>query len=134
MFRSYLYTVLVVAFGQTVTSATRISSLYSFASVITSVALGVVVRYVRVIKPFQIVGILLFTLAMGLLVKYRSGTEVSGMIGAQVVLGIGGGSVLPLSLTSLEADDVEACSRTRPRRWSRRSRRTRTSPSSRRST
>jgi hypothetical protein len=35
----YLYAVLVVAFDQSVTAATRISSLYSFASVLTGTAL-----------------------------------------------------------------------------------------------
>ena len=48
---SYLYTVLVVAFGESIKSATRITSVYSFTSVIVGCALGLVVRYARRLKP-----------------------------------------------------------------------------------
>lgn len=44
----------VVAFDETLASATRISSLYSFASVITGTILGLVVRYVRYLKPLYV--------------------------------------------------------------------------------
>ena len=47
----YLYTVLVVAFNETIESATRITNVYSFTSVVTGVTLGFVVRYVRYLKP-----------------------------------------------------------------------------------
>lgn len=88
----FLYTVLAVSFDQSVTSATRITSLYSFTSVLVGVATGFIVRKVRYIKPFVMVGTLIFILAMGLLIKYRDGSAgVSGMIGAQIVLGFGGG-------------------------------------------
>jgi hypothetical protein len=48
---SYLYTVLVVAFGESIESATRITNVYSFTSVLVGVGLGFVVRYVRYLKP-----------------------------------------------------------------------------------
>ena len=48
---SYLYTVLVVAFGESIKSATRITSVYSFTSVIVGCLLGLVVRYARRLKP-----------------------------------------------------------------------------------
>jgi SIT family siderophore-iron:H+ symporter-like MFS transporter len=106
----YLYAVLIVAFDQSVTAATRISSLYSFASVLTGTALvsrwrlvpprladhhtsqGLVVMRVRRLKPFIVAGCCLFTVAFGLLIRYRGSAasgEASGVIGAQVVLGIG---------------------------------------------
>ncbi|KAI5449401.1 ferrioxamine B transporter [Naganishia albida] len=90
----YLYPVLVVAFNQSIKSATRITSLYSFASVLTGTFLGMVVYHVRRLKPFIIFGCCLFMVAFGLLIKYRGGTSGSfkaGIIGAEVVLGIGGG-------------------------------------------
>jgi SIT family siderophore-iron:H+ symporter-like MFS transporter len=90
----YLYPVLVVAFNQSVKSATRITSLYSFASVLTGTFLGMVVYHVRRLKPFIIFGCCLFMVAFGLLIKYRGGTSGSfkaGIVGAEVVLGIGGG-------------------------------------------
>ena len=88
----FLFTVLTVSFDQTVKDATRVASLYSFASVITGVLTGVGVRYTQRVKPFAMAGTLVFILAMGLLIKYRDGgAGVAGMIGSQVILGVGGG-------------------------------------------
>lgn len=90
----FLYTVLVVAFNESVKSATRISSLYSFSSVITGLILGMVVYRVRRLKPFIVFGTCLFLVAFGLLIHYRGGTgdvSHSGIIGAQICLGIAGG-------------------------------------------
>lgn len=84
-----LLSIPVVAFDESVKSATRISSLYSFTSVLTGLALGILVRFVRRLKPFMIVGIVFYIVAFGLLIRYR-GTSMSdhaGLIGGQVVLG-----------------------------------------------
>ncbi|RAH45813.1 putative siderochrome-iron transporter Sit1 [Aspergillus brunneoviolaceus CBS 621.78] len=91
---SYLYTVLVVSFGESISSATRIHSLYSFASVITGFLLGFVVYGVRRLKPFIVAGTLLFMISFGLLIHYRGGhasSSHSGIVGGQVLLGIAGG-------------------------------------------
>jgi SIT family siderophore-iron:H+ symporter-like MFS transporter len=88
----FLYTVLVVSFDETVLSATRITSLYSFASVLTGVFIGFVVLKVRQLKPFIVSGTVLFMVAFGILIYFRGGTSGSshsGVIGAQVLLGIG---------------------------------------------
>ncbi|RKU44741.1 Siderophore transporter [Coniochaeta pulveracea] len=90
----YLYTMLVVAFDFSVTAATRVSSLYSFVSVITGFILGLVVFKVRRLKMFIIAGTVLFMVAFGLLIRYRgspSSAGRSGVIGAEVLLGIAGG-------------------------------------------
>ena len=90
----YLYTVLIVAFDFSIAGATRITQLYSFASVITGTLLGLLVYKVRRLKPFIIAGVCLFMVALGLMVHYRGGTSgssQSGVIGAQVLLGIAGG-------------------------------------------
>ncbi|KAM0792668.1 hypothetical protein ACM66B_002448 [Microbotryomycetes sp. NB124-2] len=88
----YLYTVLIVAFNQSVKAATRISSLYSFTSVLVGLGLGLVVRFVGRLQPFMIAGTSIFLIAFGLLVRFRGGSSDSaGMIGAQVVLGVAGG-------------------------------------------
>ncbi|KAI5195195.1 ferrioxamine B transporter [Aureobasidium subglaciale] len=100
----YLYTVVVVAFDQSVKSATRITSLYSFVSVLTGVCLGLLVRFgiplpgkrVRVpyLKPFIIFGTLMFMVAFGILLRFRGGLSQSsyaGVIAAEVVLGFAGG-------------------------------------------
>ncbi|CEN61142.1 hypothetical protein ASPCAL07806 [Aspergillus calidoustus] len=91
---TYLYTVLIVAFDESNLSATRIGSLYSFASVITGCILGFVVIKVRRLKPFIVAGTLLFTVAFGILYNYRGGTggsARSGIIGGEILLGIAGG-------------------------------------------
>lgn len=88
----YLYTVLVVAFGQSIKLATRVTSFYSFFSVIAGVLVGAVVFYVRRLKPFIVFGTLLFMVAFGILIEFRGGSGSSaGVIGAQVLLGIAGG-------------------------------------------
>ncbi|OJJ75326.1 hypothetical protein ASPBRDRAFT_205311 [Aspergillus brasiliensis CBS 101740] len=90
----YLYTVLVVSFDESITSATRIRSLYSFASVLTGSLLGLVVFKVRRLKPFIVGGTLLFMVAYGILIYYRGGptsSSHSGIIGGQILLGIAGG-------------------------------------------
>ena len=88
----YLYPVLLVAFNESILTATRVSSLYSFCSVITGTLLGLVIIKVRRLKPFIMFGCCLFAVAFGLLIRYRGGTDgenEAGVIGAQVVLGIG---------------------------------------------
>ncbi|EPS29235.1 Siderophore iron transporter 1 [Penicillium oxalicum] len=90
----FLYTVLFVSFDESILSATRITSLYSFASVLTGTALGFVVMRVRQLKPFIVAGTMLFTVAFGILIHFRGGADGSshsGVIGGQVLLGIAGG-------------------------------------------
>jgi SIT family siderophore-iron:H+ symporter-like MFS transporter len=90
----FLYTVLIVAFNFSIKAATRVSSLYSFCSVLTGVFIGMVIFRVRRLKYFILAGAALFMVAFGLLAHYRgsaSGSAKSGVIGAQVLLGIAGG-------------------------------------------
>lgn len=90
----YIYTVLVIAFDESVTSATRIASFYSFFSVIAGIIVGGIVFFVRRLKPFIFAGTLLFMVAYGLLIEYRGGDgsdSRAGVIGGQVLLGIAGG-------------------------------------------
>ncbi|CZT42643.1 probable SIT1-Transporter of the bacterial siderophore ferrioxamine B [Rhynchosporium secalis] len=90
----FLYTVLIVAFDFSIKSATRVSSLYSFCSVITGVLVSLVIFKVRRLKYFILAGTMLFLVAFGLLIHYRGGhgsAAQSGVIGAQVLLGIAGG-------------------------------------------
>lgn len=90
---AYLYTLLLVSFDASVSTATRVTSLYSFCSVVAGIVLGGVFRVVRYIKWFAVAGTLLFIMALGLMVRYRDGSHggLAGLIGAQVTLGIAGG-------------------------------------------
>jgi SIT family siderophore-iron:H+ symporter-like MFS transporter len=90
----YLYTVLIVAFDFDIAMATRLTSFYSFFSVVTGFILGFVVYMVRRLKMFIIAGTVLFLVAFGLLIRYRGDADSSsraGIIGAQVLLGVAGG-------------------------------------------
>jgi SIT family siderophore-iron:H+ symporter-like MFS transporter len=102
----FLYTVLVVAFDESIKSATRISSLYSFSSVIVGLILGGIVFKVRRLKPFIVAGTCLFMVAFGLLINYRGGmsdSSHSGIVGAQVCLGIAGGMFPYTAQASIQA-------------------------------
>jgi SIT family siderophore-iron:H+ symporter-like MFS transporter len=60
--------------------------------VLTGTILGLVVRYVRYLKPFIVAGTLLFLASFGVLVKFRGGPDSSnhaGIIGGQIFLGFG---------------------------------------------
>jgi len=103
----FLYTVLVVAFGESITSATRITNVYSFTSVIAGTVLGFIVRYVRYLKPFIVFGVALFMVAFGLLIRFRGGSGTSShaaIVGAQVVLGVGGGFFSYPTQASIQAN------------------------------
>lgn len=81
---------LVVSFNQSILSATRISALYSFTSVLTGTILGLVVVRVRRLKPFIIFGTCMWMVAFGLLIKYRGAeSNRAGIIAGQVLLGFG---------------------------------------------
>lgn len=97
----YFYPVLVVAFDQSELSAQRIASMYGFVSSVVGVFLGLAVRYLRRVKKIIIVGGVLYTVAFGLIVEYRSNsTNVGGIIGGQFLLGFAGGMV-PFSAQAL---------------------------------
>lgn len=90
----YLYTVLIVSFDFSIAMATRVTNFYSFFSVVGGVITSGLIWYTRRLKYFIVAGTLLFLVAFGLLINYRGGaggSAKSGVIGAQVVLGIAGG-------------------------------------------
>lgn len=102
----YLYPALVVSFAQTDLSAQRIASLYSFCSTLTGLSLGLVVMKVRRIKPFILFGSVLYTIAFGLLIRFRGGQgsdQVSGIIAAEVLLGVGAGFFSYPAIASVQA-------------------------------
>ncbi|KAM5437765.1 ferrioxamine B transporter [Microsporum ferrugineum] len=102
----FLYTVLVVAFNESIKSATRITAVYSFASVLTGVVMGAFVYFFRRLKLVIVAGTILFMVAFGILIYYRGGSSSSshaGIIGAQVLLGIAGGMFPYPAQTSIQA-------------------------------
>lgn len=103
----YLFTTLQVAFGKDIKTSTYVTNVYSFVSTVVGLSLGLTVRYVRRLKPFVVVGSLLFILAFGLLIRYRGGhsmADFAGLVGAEVVLGIAGGFIPYTTQASLQAE------------------------------
>jgi SIT family siderophore-iron:H+ symporter-like MFS transporter len=93
-----------VGFDESILSATRITSLYSFTSVITGTILGFIIIKVRQLKPFIIFGTMLFTVAFGILIHFRGGSghaSHSGVVGGQILLGIGTSPGQSLSQTQV---------------------------------
>ncbi|CAI4994138.1 ANL_collapsed_G0013810.mRNA.1.CDS.1 [Saccharomyces cerevisiae] len=100
----YMYTVLVVAVHESIKSATRITSLYSFVSVIVGTILGFILIKVRRTKPFIIFGISCWIVSFGLLVHYRGDSGAhSGIIGSLCLLGFGAGSFTYVTQASIQA-------------------------------
>lgn len=90
--RSYTY--LLVAGDQTTLSATRITSIASFTATLTAAAMGVVVRYIRVLKPVVILGFCIEVLAFGLMIRYRdAGASKGDLAVVQLVRGFGSGCI-----------------------------------------
>lgn len=88
----YLYTILIVAVNESTVSATRITSLSNFVGVIVGFFYGLVIVYLRRLKPFMIFGILMWFVALGLLFHFRGGTNShGGIIASECILGFGTG-------------------------------------------
>lgn len=102
---TYLYTVLVIAFDFSITAATRITSLYLFTSFVVGPVCGGFVYWFRHMKYLVVAGTVLYLVAFGLLIRYRGDaapSSRSGVIGAEVLLGIGGGMFPYAALASLQ--------------------------------
>lgn len=94
----YMYTVLIVGMNASVKAATRITSLYSFVSVITGPLVGLLVAVLRRVKGFIHFGVCMWIVSLGLLLHFRgdnNGTDsqyyLNGVIGALCLFGFGAG-------------------------------------------
>lgn len=96
---------LVVSYDESVKSATRITQLYSFTSAVTGLILGMIVYKVRRLKWFILFGATVYLVAFGLLIQFRGGggANHAGIVGAQVVLGVGGSMLSYPTQTSIQA-------------------------------
>lgn len=85
----YLYTILVIAVDESTTSATRITSVYSFTAAVASPFFALVVTRSKRLKPYIITGCSLWMVAMGILYHFRSGKDSDkGIIGGLVLWGL----------------------------------------------
>ncbi|KAI5966806.1 uncharacterized protein KGF55_000215 [Candida pseudojiufengensis] len=94
----FMYTVLIVGMNASVKAATRITSLYSFVSVIVGPLLGLVVSRVRRLKGFIIFGCICWAVSLGILFHFRGSNDgiesqkyLNGVIGGLCLMGFGAG-------------------------------------------
>lgn len=100
----YMFTVLRVAVNESNSSAQRITSLYSFVSVITGTLLGLVIVKVRRTKKFILFGIVCWFVSFGLLVHFRGDSSShSGIIGSLCLMGFGAGFFTYTTQASIQA-------------------------------
>ncbi|KAI9635925.1 major facilitator superfamily domain-containing protein [Dioszegia hungarica] len=90
----YLNTFFVVAAGVDVKTATRLSTVPSFAATFIAIFASMVVRYTRRIKPIIVLGFAVQTLAFGLMIRFRqSHNSVGEFIAVQTIKGFGIGCI-----------------------------------------
>lgn len=94
----FMYTVLIVGMNASVLSATRITYLYSFVSVIVGPLVGVVVSKFRRLKGFIIFGCACWCISLGILLHFRGANDgveskkyLDGVIGGLCLMGFGAG-------------------------------------------
>ncbi|KAI5950990.1 hypothetical protein KGF54_004064 [Candida jiufengensis] len=94
----FMYTVLIVGMNASVKAATRITSLYSFVSVIVGPLLGLLVVRVRKLKGFIIFGCATWAISLGILFHFRGANDgvesqkyLNGVIGGLCLMGFGAG-------------------------------------------
>lgn len=106
----FMYTVLIVGMRASVKAATRITSLYSFVSVLTGPLLGLVIVRAKRAKPFIIFGTAVWMVSMGILLHFRganngtdSQTYLNGVIGGLCLMGFGAGFFTYTTQVSIQA-------------------------------
>ena len=109
----YFFSYLQVVQNASVESAGHITQTFTFASTVSSILIGLVIKYTRHYKYYITAGAAIYTLGVGLVIRYRvQEASIGQIIGTQIAMGIGGGLVnVPVQLgiqASVSHDDVAA--------------------------
>ncbi|OLN88282.1 Siderophore iron transporter 1-like protein 1 [Colletotrichum chlorophyti] len=103
---NYLYTVLVVAFDFSIETSTRILSFFSFFGVFSGVLVGIIIYRTRRLKGIIVTGACIFMASFALLVLYPGGASSSsrsGLVTAQIIMGLAGGLFAYPTQASIQA-------------------------------
>lgn len=94
----FMYTVLIVGMRASIKAAVRITSLYSFVSVIVGPLLGLFIVKFRRLKIFIVIGASCWAISLGLLLHFRGDNDgvesqkyLNGVIGSLCLMGFGAG-------------------------------------------
>ena len=106
---SYIYSMLIVVFSQSITQATYISNIYSVGSSFFTIVLGIALRYYGRIEIYTLVlGIPFFIIGQGLVIAFRpSFTPVALMVVCKILISFGGGTMYPIEQMTLMAVSQE---------------------------
>lgn len=101
----YIYSMLIVSFGQTVTRATYINNIYMVGASIWNLVLGVALRWNGHIKWYAfLLGIPFFILGQGLMISLETThPSVALMVVCQILISFGGGTMYPIEHMTLMA-------------------------------
>ncbi|KAF6818887.1 siderophore iron transporter [Colletotrichum plurivorum] len=106
---SYLYSLLIVFFSQSVTQASYISNTYLVGASFWNIILGIALRYYGHIKLYTLaLGIPFFIVGTGLMIYSISGTGSIGLIVfCKILFSFGGGTIYPIEQIALMAVSPE---------------------------
>ena len=96
-----------------ITAAGHITQTFTFTSTVTSVLIGIVIKYTHHYKYYITAGSIIYLLGVGLMIRYRvQASSISSIVGTQIAVGIGGGLInVPAQLgvqASVSHGDVAA--------------------------
>ncbi|KAI4169854.1 MAG: hypothetical protein LQ343_005403 [Gyalolechia ehrenbergii] len=90
----YFYSYLQVVQNDSVTAAGHITQTFTFTSTVSSIIIGLLIKYTHHYKYFITAGAAIYLLGTGLMIRYRTeASSTAQIVGTQIALGIGGGMV-----------------------------------------
>ncbi|KAL8742192.1 MAG: hypothetical protein Q9190_005285 [Brigantiaea leucoxantha] len=90
----YFYSYLQVVQNDSITAAGHITQTFSFTSTVSSVVIGLVIKYTSHYKYYITAGAAIYLMGVGLMIRYRvQGSSTAQIVGTQIAVGIGGGMV-----------------------------------------
>ena len=80
--------------NDSITAAGHITQTFSFTSTVSSVVIGLVIKYTSHYKYYITAGAAIYLMGVGLMIRYRvQGSSTAQIVGTQIAVGIGGGMV-----------------------------------------
>lgn len=88
----YFNPYLQIVQNDSIKAAGYVTQVFSFASTVSSLVISLLIRQTARYKYFVFGGACIYTMALGLMVRYRvEGSSIGQLVGTQIALGAGGG-------------------------------------------